>query len=317
MPRYASLDVGSNTVRLLIAEKSDGGFRPVRVERIITRLGGNFSGRGELDPASMDRTLAALKTFAGMVKKEKAEAVFAVGTGVLRKAANGEEFIRRVRNETGIPLRLISGEEEGRSMLKGVLLSLKSPRTAFLVMDIGGWSTEVIWAEKEQPVEIVSLGLGVVALTETFLRSDPPSEEDRQAFEKHIKEIVANLRKELEKKNLSPPILDRDLMGTAGSATTLAAIDLRLPHYHHAKVNGHRIPRTVLEKIYERLVSLPADKRLKIPGLEKGREDLVIPGTAIVLGMLDVFGLENLLVIDSGLLEGVMLEGVEKEGKGK
>ncbi len=310
MIRYASFDVGSNTVRLLIAEKSDGGFRPVRIERIITRLGGNFSAAQELDRASMDRTLGALRTFAALIKQEKAETIFAVGTGVLRTAANGGEFIRRVREETGISLRVISGEEEGRLMLKGVFWSLRDLGPKRLVMDIGGWSTEVIWAEKGEPQEVLSLPLGVVSLTENFLHADPPAAEDRRAMEKNIKEILIQAREDFEKKNLSVSSLEKDLIGTAGSVTTLAAIDLRLANYHHARINGHRMSRAAVRRIYDQLVSITAEERLKIPGLEKGREDLVIPGTAIVSAALDVFAPENILVIDSGLLEGVLLDGV-------
>ncbi len=314
MSRYASLDVGSNTVRLLVAEKSgEHGFQPIRVERIITRLGGNFTAAGELDQSAIERTLAALHAFAGIAREEKAEAVFAAGTGVLRKAKNGKEFIRRVREETGLPLRLISGEEEGRLMLKGVLWSLKDPAPTRLVVDIGGWSTEVIWAGKGRPRKILSTALGVVALTETLIFSDPPGAKERKTLEENIGKMARGIRKEFEENGCSPSDLDKDLIGTAGSATTLAAIDLKLPFYHHAKINGHQIPRAILERIYDQLISLPAAERLKIPGLEKGREDLVIPGTAIVLGLLEAFCLDNLLVIDSGLLEGVMLDGLEQE----
>jgi len=311
VPRYASIDVGSNTVRLLLAEKRDGGnFRPLRVERRITRLGRNFSAKNMLDEKAMLQTLATLQVFADILREERVETVFAVVTGVVREAKNGIEFIEKVWKETGISLRLISGEEEARLMLRGVLWSLKDQTLSRIVADIGGWSTEILWVQGNKPEKTRSLGLGALILCEKFLKSDPPELPELESLEKYTQGILKETREWLARGGLGFSGLDPHLVGTAGTMTTLAAIDLKLPAYDPQKINGWQISRPALEKIYLQLRSLPIRDRRMVPGLETGREDLIVAGAVVVLSILKVFHLEDLLVIDSGLLEGVLLEGI-------
>jgi exopolyphosphatase/guanosine-5'-triphosphate,3'-diphosphate pyrophosphatase len=311
LPRYASIDVGSNTVRLLLAERRDGGnFRPLRVERRITRLGGNFSAENMLDEKAMLQTLSILQVFAQILREERVEAVFAVATGVVREAKNGIEFIEKVWKETGISLRLISGEEEARLMLRGVLWSLKDQTLSRIVADIGGWSTEILWVQGNKPEKTRSLGLGALILCEKFLKSDPPELPELESLEKYTQGILKETREWLARGGLEFSGLDPHLVGTAGTMTTLAAIDLKLPAYDPQKINGWQISRPALEKIYLQLRSLPMRDRRMVPGLETGREDLIVAGAVVVLSILKVFHLEDLLVIDSGLLEGVLLDGI-------
>jgi len=311
VPRYASIDVGSNTVRLLLAERRDGGnFRPLRVERRITRLGRNFSAKNMLDEKAMLQTLATLQVFADILREERVETVFAVVTGVVREAKNGIEFIEKVWKETGISLRLISGEEEARLMLRGVLWSLKDQTLSRIVADIGGWSTEILWVQGNKPEKTRSLGLGALILCEKFLKSDPPELQELESLEKYTQGILKETREWLARGGLEFSGLDPHLVGTAGTMTTLAAIDLKLPAYDPQKINGWQISRPALEKIYLQLRSLPIRDRRMVPGLETGREDLIVAGAVVVLSILKVFHLEDLLVIDSGLLEGVLLDGI-------
>jgi len=313
MPRFASLDVGSNTVRLLIAERlSSREFRPLRVERIITRLGGGFSGAGELSESSMERTVEAIRILADLAEKNGVKEVFAVGTGVLREAKNQERFMDRVVRRTGIPLRLLSGAEEANLMLRGVLGSLNEKTLARLITDVGGWSTEILWVEGEMPRQTVSLGLGVVALTERFLKADPPLAGELEELETHSRNLLREIRSQWENTGRNVRSLHPNLIGTAGTATTLAAINLGLTTYVPQKVNGHLISFHGLKELYHRLRFLPVRERQKIPGLERGREDLIVAGAAIILSLLDVFDLSRLEVTDSGLLEGALLEGIAK-----
>lgn len=312
-PRLASLDVGSNTVRLLTAERlSSRDFRPLRVERIITRLGGGFSGAGELRESSMERTVEAIRTLVDLAKKDGVEEIFAVGTGVMREAKNRKDFLEKVERRTGISLRLLSGVEEAHLMLQGVLWSLKDKTLPRLVTDVGGWSTEILWVEGEVPRETVSLGLGVVALTERFLKADPPLARELEELETHSRNLLREIREQWENAGKKVQGLHPNLIGTAGTATTLAAIDLGLPSYDPQKVNGHLISLHDLKDIYHRLRSLPIRERQKVPGLERGREDLIVAGAVIFLNLLEVFDLTALEVIDSGLLEGVLLEGIRQ-----
>lgn len=316
--RYASIDVGSNTVRLLIAEPlPEDDFRPLRVERVITRLGGNFSAAGNLCPASMIRTLGALRRFADLLQEEGVERAFAVATGVVREAKNGAKFLETVFRETGLSLRLLSGEEEARMMLQGVLWSLRERTSSRLIADVGGWSTEVLWVEGTVPRVTLSLMLGAVALTERFLKSDPPRHQELEGLEAHTRNFLGGVKNQMEKEGRETKDLHPHLVGTAGTATTLAAVDLGLWDYDPRKINGHRISHGHLENIYLHLRSLSIDERRKVPGLERGREDVVVAGTAILLSLLDVFRLTTLEVIDSGLLEGALLEGMKHEAGSK
>jgi len=313
MPRFASLDVGSNTVRLLIAEPHpDLTIRTLRRERIITRLGGDFSTARRLDEASMERTIEALRSFGELLRREKVEKVFAAGTGVLREARNGLAFLERVRERTGLRLRLLTGEEEALLMLRGVLSSLRDPDAPHLVTDVGGWSTEVLWVEKGETIRTASLGLGVVALSEKFITHDPPVTSELEALNEYIRSPLRELRRRWEKGGGRVEDLHPRLVGTAGTAATLAAIDLTLSAYDPQKINGHRISLLGLKEISRRLQSLPLGERRKIVGLEKGREDLIVAGSAILLNLLEIFERSALEVIDSGLLEGILLEGMEK-----
>ncbi|MDI6754889.1 MAG: Ppx/GppA phosphatase family protein [Thermodesulfobacteriota bacterium] len=312
-PRYASIDVGSNTARLLLAEKTAGGdLHPLRVERRITRLGGNFSGEGKLDEGAALRTIAALQSFADVLREERVETVFAVATGVVRAAKDGEEFIKQVFKLTGLSINIISGEEEARLMLRGVLCSLKGMAPSWLVVDVGGWSTEIIWVRGNSPGATRSIPLGAVALREGFLKSDPPKEDELELLKIHTRKVLGELRQEFERGGLKLDRLHPDLVGTAGTMTTLAAIDQRLLLYDPLKINGHQISRQSLKKIYLTLSTIPARERLNFPGLEKGREDLIVPGVAVVLSLLDVFKLKRVLVVDSGVLEGVLLQEISR-----
>jgi exopolyphosphatase/guanosine-5'-triphosphate,3'-diphosphate pyrophosphatase len=313
--RLASIDVGSNTTRLLLAQPLPGQtFRPLRVERIITRLGGNFSPGKRLDKFSMERTLEALRSFAELLDGEGVEKVVAVGTGVLRKAKNRSAFVRAVKEQTGFSLRILSGQEEAQAMLRGVLGPLKDQTTPRLITDVGGGSTEMIWMEGQTLRKTVSLELGAVGLSERFLFKDPPSSAEMEALKRFVQAALRGVRRQWEKEGWHAREVHPHLVGTAGTVTTLGAIDLSLSLYDPRKVTGHRISLSRLRRMYRRLSSLSLKERGKIPGLEKGREDLILAGSAILLNLLEVFERSALEVIDSGLLEGILLEGMAETG---
>jgi exopolyphosphatase / guanosine-5'-triphosphate,3'-diphosphate pyrophosphatase len=309
---YASLDIGSNTVRLLIAEKTgEKIFRPIRVERRITRLGGNFSLLGYLHPEGVKRTLEALRQFAAIVKKEKAREIFAVATGVVREAKNGARFLTQVRENTEILPRLLSGEEEAKLMLQGVLWGVPGEIPLRMVVDIGGWSTEVLWVEDGKVRKTVSAPLGAVSLCENFLKADAPTLVETESLDQYLKDSIHRFFREFEDSGWrgdgkSP------LVGTAGTLTTLAAIDLKLAAYDPQKITGHQISRRTIEEIFSLLAALPKEERRLIPGLEEGREDLILSGSRLVIRLMEFFGFKKLLTVDSGLLEGVLLDGLAK-----
>jgi len=284
----------------------------LRIERSITRLGGDFSTDGNLDEKAMHRTLEALAAFAELLGHEGVEKIFAVGTGVLREAKNGKAFLEQLWKHTGLRPRIVSGEEEAVLMLKGVLGSLPETTSSRIIADVGGWSTELVWVEGQEPQKMQSVPVGTVALTERFLRKDPPPQKDLESLAAWTKKVLGEIRKGFEKEGLRVEGLHPHLVGTAGTMTTLAAIDQGLTVYDPQKINGHLIARFALEKIYSHLRSIPVEERREIPGLEKGREDLIIAGALVALNLLEVFGLKTLMIVDSGLLEGILLDGLER-----
>lgn len=309
MSRLASLDLGTNTFRLLIADLSDEGIvTPLLRKRVITRLGEGFHKDGTIQPHAADRAGKALLSFSTVLNDYQVEKVFAVATSVVREAANGETITHNLYKQTGLPIRTLTGIEEAHLTLKGVFSVLQDTTKLSLVVDIGGGSTELILSEDTLPIKTDSINLGVVHLAEQLITSDPPSEQDLSLLHEQIrKSLSANsVAQYLAAGSSSQHPLS--LIGTAGTVTTLAAMDQRLTDYDPLKINNYPLSRTTLQTMYTQLTTLPLRERASIPGLEKGREDLIIPGTAILIEIMNRFHCTSLIVSDAGLLEGVLLE---------
>lgn len=309
MSRVASLDLGTNTFRLLIADLTDGGNLTLLLrKRVITRLGEDFHKDGLIQPNAVNRARKALLSFSSLLHDYQVEQVSAVATSVVREAANGEKITENLYKQTGIAIRTLTGIEEAHLTLKGVFSVLQDSEQLSLLVDIGGGSTELTLSEDATPIKADSINLGVVHLAEQLITSDPPSEQD-------LSLLHGQIRKHLSSNSVSEYLAvssstqnPLSLVGTAGTVTTLAAIDQGLSDYDPLKINNYPLSRTTLETIYAQLTTLPLSERATIPGLEKGREDLIIPGTAILLEIMSHFQCTDLIVSDAGLLEGILLE---------
>jgi exopolyphosphatase / guanosine-5'-triphosphate,3'-diphosphate pyrophosphatase len=292
----AAIDLGTNTARLLIATTNP--YRQLLLKRTITRLGGGFSRASGLSPEAMERSLAALTDFAGEISRHGATRVRAVATSAVRDAVNGKVFCQRVQDKTGIKLEIIDGTEEAVLTLVGVERVIDESRSDLVVFDIGGGSTEYTLARDAVPVFTRSLPLGVVRLTEG--KAGAAEMEDKIGRELTI------LKGELEKEGLFSRFAAATLVGTAGTATTLAAIQMKMGDYDYRRVNNLTLLRRDVERIYAQLLPLTPAERLGVAGLEPGREDLIIAGTLVVLQSMQIFGFRALTVSDSGLLEGLI-----------
>jgi len=304
----AAVDVGTNTVRLLLGDTEDGRVRPDRYLRRITRLGGGFSNDKGLAPEAMERTLVALREMAAAVRDRQAAPVAAAGTAVLRRAVNGPEFATRVRAETGLPLAIIDGETEARLTAAGVLAALDPRPASCLVFDIGGGSTEFVLAVDGKIRFHRSYPLGVVALCE---EEGAPGRQERR-----IDAVLEVLARDLAAAELLDTCLAADcrIVGTAGTVTTLAALHLEMADYDWRRVNNLVLGRQDVARWRQRLRGLDEAQREALPGMEKGRGDLIVPGVEIVTRLLQRLGKEALTVSDFGLLEGLLLAG-EAPGK--
>ncbi|MEW6143826.1 MAG: Ppx/GppA phosphatase family protein [Thermodesulfobacteriota bacterium] len=301
--RIASIDIGSNTFRLLVSETGEGAsLKKLYICREITRLGeGLAPGKMLISPNAMDRSLKALSGFSLKLKEYGVGKLRAVATSAVRESLNGQDFIRKVESETGISVDVISGDEEARLTVRGVLNSVSFGTPDCLIFDIGGGSTEYIYIEGGEIREIASTGLGVVRLTEKYLGGETDTDSDIASLNRDVRGTIAD--------GLSCfPAAGGDrltLIGTAGTPTTLAAIELGLEKYDPALVNNFVLTRGMIERTLEILLGLPKTGRTKVPGLEKGREDLIISGISIVLNTMDRFSATSMVVSDAGLLEGV------------
>lgn len=296
----AVIDFGTNTARLLIGYIEPGGMiRPLVIKRRITRLGGGFSRESGISREAKSRSIAALKEFAEEIKNHGVAKVRAVATSAVRDAVNGMLFRDELFRETGIMLEIIDSREEGLLTLRGVLAGLDDSKGDLLVFDVGGGSTEYTLSQNKEPIFTESLPLGVVRLTE--------GKKDLEAMEDKISRELAALRTNLEQEGLLS-LLDRvSLVGTAGTATTLAAISLRMEHYDYRLVNNHSLTQAEIRNIFDLLLPMTPEERLQVTGLEKGREDLIIAGILITLKTMELFGFHQLKVSDFGLLEGLLL----------
>lgn len=299
--RIASIDIGTNTVRLLIGELSGGIVKKLLIERRITRLGEGFKKNGgTMIQSAMDRTLKALIEFKRVLEDYGVEQTRAVATSVVRESDNGNAFKKRVKSEAGIDIEIISGEEEAEITVMGVLGSVHIPTSDCIIFDIGGGSTEYILVRENHIKCLKSLPIGVVYLTEKYLTDNISNDSELTVITQYIDSVLEAELKDFEIRDLN----NLTLVGTAGTPTTLAAIEQKLVPYDPQKVNGFVLSKSTVERILEMLSKMTPRERLNVPGLEEGREDLIIAGTLTVLSTFSRFSKDRLIVSDGGLLEG-------------
>jgi exopolyphosphatase/guanosine-5'-triphosphate,3'-diphosphate pyrophosphatase len=316
--RIASIDMGTNTFRLLISDLDERGtLRHRLLKREITRLGGGFTANGMLTEDSMERGVATLSSFYDLLRRHGVEEVRAVATSVVREARNGNGFLQRVKDKTGLDVDVIDGEEEATLTLKGVLSCVDVKTSDSLVFDMGGGSTEYILSRLGSPIYYSeSLNLGVVHATEAFLFSDPTNEEEIERVSAHVAERLNTLLKNLDQRGLRgelpPENRDMTLIGTAGTITTLAAMDQGLDSYDPSRINNYVLTYDAVKRLLNMIYPLTLGERRNLKALEGGREDLIVAGSVIVLKTMEFFGFERMMVSDGGLLEGVLIDMVER-----
>lgn len=296
--KFAAIDVGSNTVRLLIATIVNGRICPDVYFRRITRLAGGLDPEQGLSQDSMERTLEALVEVAEIVRSRQVMSVRAVATEALRQAGNAASFIAAIEERSGLSLELINGREEAKLCAVGVSMALEPRPECCLIFDVGGGSTEFIIQKNGEILFCASYPLGVVKLVEGNIPTDV-----------YINTILSQLYEDIRKEGLISLVFDSEcvLVGTAGTVTTLAAIDMGMIYYDGKLINNYILTITSVTKLREHLCSLNHAERELLPGMEKGRGDLILPGCSIVLKLMKIFGKDSLRVSDFGLLEGILV----------
>jgi exopolyphosphatase/guanosine-5'-triphosphate,3'-diphosphate pyrophosphatase len=300
--RVATIDIGTNSVLLLIAELGPSGLFALVERATITRLGEGVDRTRELAPAARERTMRCLGEYADEIARLGVARAAAVGTSALRDARGGQEFVREVERTLGIAPRVIDGRREAELTFRGALSGLELHGDV-TVLDVGGGSTELVHGHRDGASSRIdgarSLDIGSVRLFERHAPADPPSLEELTNIAAEIDTALAH---EPE------PALDATLVGVAGTVTTLAAIALGLGAYDSSRVHGHQLSREAVTDLWTELATLPLAERSKIPGLDPRRADVIVVGALIVERVMSRLRKAELLVSDRGVRWGLAEE---------
>jgi exopolyphosphatase / guanosine-5'-triphosphate,3'-diphosphate pyrophosphatase len=298
--RVAAVDVGTNSVRLLVAQAEGGGLRPVERLMTITRLGAGVDATGRLDDAALARTLDCIQRYAQRWRELRATRVRISATSAVRDATDRDRFFDGVRERAGVEAEVLSGEQEAATAFLGATVAVAAAAPT-LVLDIGGGSTELI-VGTDGPAHMVSRQLGCVRLTERCLVDDPPTPAQIEAA---IDLIDDELRAAEE---VFDPSVARTLVGVAGTVTTVGALHLGLETYQPERIHGTRVPVADVVAVTQRLAAMPSRERVHIGPMAPGREDVIVGGCLILQRVMQRYGFDEVLVSESDILDGLALQ---------
>ncbi len=297
--KLAAVDCGTNSTRLLV---SDNGRSP-GIERLmrITRLGQGVDATRRLDPAAVERTVRVLGEYREVMDRHGVEKARVTATSAARDAVNCNDFFDAAEAIIGTRPELLGGEEEGRLSFLGATAGLDPAEGPFLVVDIGGGSTEFVVGATE-PDEVVSVDMGCVRVTEKFLRADPPEPIE-------LSQAISVVHAHLDDVEREAPAAKeaRRLVGLAGTVTTVAAVELGLVNYDPERIHHFVLTRAAAEDVFRTLATEPRADRVHNPGLEEARADVIVGGAAILVTVMRHFGFEECLVSEADILDGLVL----------
>jgi exopolyphosphatase/guanosine-5'-triphosphate,3'-diphosphate pyrophosphatase len=297
MPVFAAVDIGSNSVRLSIAELRRGRLVPLHQDREVTRLGEGVFRDGSLNPQAMAHTLKVLRRFHRAVQSYAVERTRVVATSAMRDSNNARLFAEWVKTATGWKLEVISGLEEGRLIHLGVIANLRALPAKLLLVDLGGGSCELTLSEKGHIKEIVTLPLGAVRLTQEFVRHDPPNKAELKRVHDFIVKEAAHISRNITRSGVRVAVASS---GTA-AALSAAAQSLRLNR-------SELISHDVITKLAKRLAKLTHRQRAAIKGINPKRAEIVIVGAAVYAHIMSVCGLRAFRYSPLGLRDGILAQ---------
>lgn len=301
--KIAAIDIGTNTARMVILQAdSDGDLREIESDRAITRLGEGIHSEKRLLSHRIEKTIGVLLGFLDKCKRHGEIPIYAAATSAVREAANRDEFLQRVKDATDLEVDVIPWEEEARLTLDGVLWKIPGRGKKILTFDVGGGSAEFILSKEKRILGAAGTPLGVVRLTERFISRHPVDPEEFDKLDRYLREELAKVKARLPRETIDM------MIGVAGTVTTLAALDNGVFPYDPSKIHGATLRKESVRKILDDLKNRSLEERLQLKALERGREDLIIAGTAVVLQTMDTFGCERLTVCEYGLREGIILK---------
>ena len=301
MDRIASIDIGTNTILLLIAEIEEGALKPLLEKETIVRLGEGLQKSGILSEGAMERGSQTLDQYLKECQKMGVQRIFAAGTSALREARNSNHFLRRVKEELDLSIEVISGEKEAELSFLAVARDLKESKKSILVVDVGGGSTEFILGRGDRITQWVSLPLGSVRFTEQFLLSDPVHEEEWENMERQIQKLLVRIPHPKE------PFL---MVAVGGTATTLASVEQGLAEFILEKIHHFLLKKEALGRQLLLFGSKTIDERRKIPGLPAARADVILAGGAILYGAMEKLECPSVLISCHGVRYGLLYKKI-------
>ncbi len=305
--RLAAIDVGTNSIRLIVAEATpDGGYRLLDDEKEITRLGQGFDGSGRLSPENMDRAAMAIARMRGIAEGYQVDALRAIGTAAVREATNRDEFISLVRERAGLTIEPISAEDEARLAFLSVSHSFDLHNATVAIVDIGGGSTEIVLASGGVVEQIFTVPLGAVRLAERFPGCTTGDAPAVRAMRRAVKEIVHEWTEKA-------PMPLQYMIGTGGTFTTLGGVSMHRgapgqgPDMLPFAIRGYEVHRSEVRHIFDWLDGMPVRQRLRVPGLSADRAEIIVPGLAVAERVMKRLNVNTLKVHDRGIRDGLLL----------
>jgi len=300
--RLAAIDCGTNSTRLLVVDGT--GATLERLMR-ITRLGQGVDATGRLAPDAVERTVAALSEYRGVLDRLEVDQVRMTATSAARDAANRDDFFDAAEAAIGVRPELLGGEEEARLSFLGATSELDPADGPFLVVDIGGGSTELAvgtpGSTSPGPEGVVSVDIGCVRITEKFLHSDPPAPEELSGALTVTRDYLDDVARDL------PAAAEAaSLVGLAGTVTTVAAVELGID-YDRDRIHHFRLSREAVEDVFRTLATETRAQRAHNPGLEEGRADVIVGGIVVLVALMRYFGFDECLVSEADILDGLVM----------
>ena len=302
--RFAAIDIGTNSTRLLVAEIARPDAAVVAIDRrmTITRLGQGVDANRRLVPDAIDRTVAALASYREAIDAAGGvDAIRATATSAARDAANRDDFFTAAHAALGVTPELLSGQEEARLSFLGATTGLAAIAPApYLVVDIGGGSTEFV-VGTDGPEGLMSVDIGCVRITEAWLHGDPPTAEELSQAVHVVREHIADVIREVPEVRTA-----KTLVGLAGTVSSFAMVEQGLAEYDRDRVHHFRLTKTAAEDVFRTLATEAIADRRHNPGLEPGRVDVIVGGAVILVTVLRTLGFEEMLTSESDILDGLV-----------
>ena len=299
-PVLAAIDCGTNSTRLLVTRGAGADKHAIARVNTITRLGSGVDRTGRLDPAAIDRTADVLQQYRKILDEHGVDRIRMTATSAARDAENRDDFFAAAEDVVGVRPELLSGDEEAELSFRGATAELDPADGPFLVVDIGGGSTEFILGTEE--VEAAkSIDIGCVRLTEQYIESDPPAPEELHACISVTESWLDDVAREM------PGIgAARTFVGLAGTITTMAAVELGLHEWDRNAIHHFRFRREAIEDVFRTLATEPLEDRKHNPGLEEARADVIVAGSCIFVAIVRWLGAEECLVSEADILDGLV-----------